>query len=829
MVDSHARRLEGIDLTHRPSSLPRAIASHLKHLGLTLILLACAGYTSTTAVSQTRRPQTVADAIETHRFSQDRKAKSVFVSPDKTRYVAMIVRGDIQNDGVWMDVLTGCLNSLDAAKPRLVTSLFTRGLPMAGPFLDQLSGPAALFVPGSNAPVWLSSTEIAFRWADDLGHNQVFELDLVSKRLSQLTKEATDVVSFIFGTNRSFVYEVEADYSPELSQKMINSGFSVKNQDAIALLSGVVDGTSILDLTMCRRFIAEHGDNGYRKKPIADSQAKCDLSLLYWGAKPISPDGHLVILNSMVRNVPAEWYGYRGHFAEYLKNAEQDPNGMQATFINDFVVVDLMSGIQRRLWQVPASGNPWSTVAWSPDSKSVLVAPTMLPVSVSDVAALEGDAVAIVDVQTGRYERIPVDPQVAANIVSTEWVAEDLITLVLRGGETLTYAKVKRQWRPATPGNTSSTDYHTDARGQRVVVDVHQSMNEPPVLVGVDLRTGQSSVLFDPNPALLQHFALGHVELIHWADAGGHRWEGRLYYPAHYRAGVRYPLVIQTHGYAGAHEFSIYGQGSPGGGVSLGPGWSVYLAQPLASRDIAVLQIGGPDDAMLEGDSDFVRTKHRALALGDAAQHLVDVGLADRAKVGIMGHSATGRVIEDALAFTDFPYAAAIAADHYQLNYSYSMQWGWDHDEGMPAPFGEDLAIWMDASPAFNVERIQTPLQLEVTSGGGNWAMLSSWEMFSRLRYLNKPVEYYVLPDIEHGSHLIQNPRQLLALQGRALDWWLFWLLSVEDPTDDKAVQYQEWRTLRAKHIADLARPRPPAMSWKSTPKITQPRAEGYW
>jgi hypothetical protein len=109
-------------------------------------------------------------------------------------------------------------------------------------------------------------------------------------------------------------------------------------------------------------------------------------------------------------------------------------------------------------------------------------------------------------------------------------------------------------------------------------------------------------------------------------------------------------------------------------------------------------------------------------------------------------------------------------------------------------------------------------LQLEVTSGGGKSAMLNSWEMFSRLRYLNKPVEYYVLPDIEHGSHVIQNPRQLLVLQGRALDWWLFWLLSIEDPAADKAPQYQDWRALKAKHIADLGRPKPPLRVWKSTP-----------
>ncbi len=801
-----------------PTLLRKAVTPPKCLSRLMMVSVACGTCLSATATPATRQPLTVADAIETARFQENRQGESVFVSPDGTRYVSMVVRGNIKSDGIWMDVLSGSLSSPDAAKPRLVTRLFTHGLPPTGPFLDQLSGSAALLIPGSNTPIWLSSAEIAFRWAGDGGHNQIFELNVLSNQLTQLTHEATDVVSFVVGPNRSLAYEVEAEYSPELSQNMIRSGFSIRSQDVVALLSGVVDGTSILDLTMCRRVVAVRVNDVYRATPVAGSQVKCDVSRLNWGGNLISPDGHLMILNTQVSQVPMEWSAYRGHFAEFRKNAEENPHGMDATFINEFVIVDLASGVRRRLWNVPVGNNPWSTVAWSPDSKTVLIAPTMLPVSVSDAAALEGNAVAIVDVQSGRYERIPVGLEVAANIVSTEWIAKDRITFVLRDGSAISYDKINRQWHPTASGNTPNSHYRTRAGAPRVVVDVHQDLNEPPMLVGTDVQEGQSSTLYDPNPALLERFALGHVELIHWVDTGGHRWEGRLYYPAHYHRGVRYPLVIQTHGYAGPHVFSIYGQGNPGGGVPLGPGWSVYLAQPLASRDIAVLQIGGPDDAWLEHDTDFEGTKSRAKTLGDAAENLVNIGLVDRTKVGIMGHSATGRVIEDALAFTDFPYAAAIAADHYQLNYAYSMQWGWEHDGGMPAPFGKDLAVWMDDSPAFNVERIQTPLQLEVTSGGGNSAMLSGWEMFSRLRYLNKPVEYYVLPDIDHGSHLIQNPRQLLALQTRALDWWLFWLKSEEDPAADKTAQYQEWRALRSQHIADLSRPRPPLRVWTSTP-----------
>jgi hypothetical protein len=70
--------------------------------------------------------------------------------------------------------------------------------------------------------------------------------------------------------------------------------------------------------------------------------------------------------------------------------------------------------------------------------------------------------------------------------------------------------------------------------------------------------------------------------------------------------------------------------------------------------------------------------------------------------------------------------------------------------------------------------------------------------MFSNLRYLGKPVELFVIPDIEHGVHVLQNPAQRLASEGGTVDWFCFWLKGEEDPNPAKAVQYVRWNKLRA-------------------------------
>ena len=74
------------------------------------------------------------------------------------------------------------------------------------------------------------------------------------------------------------------------------------------------------------------------------------------------------------------------------------------------------------------------------------------------------------------------------------------------------------------------------------------------------------------------------------------------------------------------------------------------------------------------------------------------------------------------------------------------------------------------------------------------------WEMFSRLRYLKKPVEFWVMPNAEFGVHNTQNPEQLIALQTRVVDWFRFWLNREESSDPLKLEKYDRWRALRELH-----------------------------
>lgn len=115
-------------------------------------------------------------------------------------------------------------------------------------------------------------------------------------------------------------------------------------------------------------------------------------------------------------------------------------------------------------------------------------------------------------------------------------------------------------------------------------------------------------------------------------------------------------------------------------------------------------------------------------------------------------------------------------------------------------PFGAGLAKWIERAPGFNAERVRTPL-LTIVQSTGMLDVLLKWELFARLRHLGKAVELYVMPDAMYGAHCTQNPKQILAVQQRSIDWFDFWLNGREDADESKVHQYERWRVLR-----DLAR-----------------------
>jgi len=709
------------------------------------------------------KPLTVADAIETTRFmqsarGQDPRGDGVFVSPDRQRYVIMLIRGDLKRRCNWVEILAGRLDSLEHAEPKRVALLSTDSLGSPDP---TFSVPAVTW-PGFNPPVWLpDSLRVAFYWPDSRDVVQLASLNVVTGEFVYLTHAARDVTSFDVSPTGGFLYTALVEHSRDASEELLRNGFTVKDDALLVdLLNGDVDGYGAFDRAHNVQWfsLAGLGENAQSIAPDTDR----------WG--PIVPavfssDGRQVLIQRSPSQIPQNWSRYteRG-FALHMSAYQVSPADLMARYIPQLFVVDRLSATMRPLWSAPAVlAN--TKAAWSPDGRSVLVGPTFLPTEHSDTAGIAGLAIAEVEAASGRYRQLKIpDDLMHQPVRALRWLGSNRIEVIYATSR-LQFTRASKEWKPAT-AIVDARQSPLETPAVRVVF--RQDANTPPVLYGTD-STGVERALLDLNPEL-KNFSLGHVEFIDWKDKQGRAWRGRLYHPVREpENGTRVPLVIQTHGYASPDQFSLYGKGNAPG---LGPGYSVYAAQPLANRGIAVLQIGDDEARSLIATPE--EPEAYASAYEGAVEYLAGRGLVDVNRVGLVGFSRTGWHVMYALTHSSFRYAAAITSDNMDGGYIQAALQNWSAEPSQDIgaePFGEGLKAWFERSPAFGIDKLTTPLRIQIES----WrveGLMGAWELYSRARYLHKPVELYVIPTTDRGSHGIQNPWQSYAAQQGAVEWF---------------------------------------------------------
>jgi dipeptidyl aminopeptidase/acylaminoacyl peptidase len=307
-------------------------------------------------------------------------------------------------------------------------------------------------------------------------------------------------------------------------------------------------------------------------------------------------------------------------------------------------------------------------------------------------------------------------------------------------------------------------------------VRVKQGLNEPPLVVATYKQ--ESRVIWDPNPQL-KNVDLGQATVYEWKDKEGREWRGGLFKPSGYKPGLRYPLVIQTHGFTESKFV-------PSGTLP-----SAFAARELAAAGIVVLQV--PDTVCVSGTPD--EGPCGASGYESAANQLVSEGLVDPERIGIIGFSRSCWSVMVMLTTTPLHLKAAsvtdgVMADYFQYMKTVDQGGGYDSMIGTP-PFGKGLQQWLKASPGFNLDKITAPLSVVAE---GPSSLLFMWGPYAGLRYLKKPVDLILL---NTRQHVLTNPAVRMASQGGSVDWFRFWLQDYEDPGLAKKEQYERWRGLR--------------------------------
>ena len=714
----------------------------------------------------------------------------VSLSPDGEHYVMRVVRGDVKRNGVWMELLVGDTASLaSASRLRPAAKLFSTGL--GPPFMSYLG--SQLDTANYASPLrWLDNEHVAFLWSDPRELRQVVSVNILTRQICWLTQHPTSVAQFAY-SDGVLVYNAQRRRPPP-DPAALRDGFVVpQHTDAYSVVRGDFSGDSVID----RRMNSEWFVRDNRRAPARQLQVTrrgYDLDVRH--RIVVSPLGRWALVDATPDDIPESWDHYtEPDLRNWIGEARRDPRAPSARNVHQWYLIDLREGSARPLLDAPTTGT--TDAAWSADGRFVVLAPTQLPVALRETDEAE-EAVVVVEVATGDVAVLPVVLPAMTELNTLRWRSEVEVELAERTeGRDRTAAQLRwhrfrfdgARWlrieAAGPPASAASLRF-----------EVRQDLNTSPRVVAVEPASARERLVLELNPSLGRDIALARVEHVSGELSSGVRWEGLLFYPRNKAANRRYPLVIQsTYGGGMSEEFTLYG---PQEGVGLGPApLAPYAGQLLAARGIAVLHLTVHVGEAFNTPQEAPTYQQ---AFEEVAAHFVVAGWVDPQRIGLLGFSRNGYYVEYTLTHSRFAFAAAIAADNWDPSY---FQQTLLSDVARTAavtgaePFGDGLLRWLERAPGFNVEKIRTPLRMVELSHGGAMGVLSKWELFSRLRYLNRPVEFYVMPQADRGAHNPQNPAQILGVQQGSVDWFDFWLNDREDPAPSKVLQYERWRRLR--------------------------------
>ena len=492
----------------------------------------------------------------------------------------------------------------------------------------------------------------------------------------------------------------------------------------------------------------------------------------------LSPDGAHLLIQTEAAHVSNTWSEYEDQFLK-MTYTPPVPNGGH-TGILQYELVDTVTGASQVLFDAPIPSFG-SEMAWSPDSKSVVVSDVYLPLNFDDPAerAMRKAQTFLVEFKIPSREFVKIS-QEDMRLLSWDPKTGDVVCDVGRIDSLTGKTTPKAYFRKS--GSTWSRASAEQTRVPQLPdIILDEGMNTPPHIVAIDSPTLRKSQVMDLNPQF-QDLSLARVEEITWKDARGNEVKGGLYWPPNYVEGKKYPLILQTHGWQSDRFWMD------------GPWTTAFAAQPLAGKGFFVVQLPDPDWHIWLTSSEAPRAM---AAYESAVEYLDRRGLIDRDRVGIIGFSRTYWYVTYTLTHCKHcHFAAAAIADGVDYSYFQYMAFSnvigeFEQVYGGP-PYGKGLSQWLKQSPAFLMDRIETPLRIQTL---GPESVLFDWHWYSGLSRLGKAVEMTYLPE---GTHILEKPWERMTSQQGDVDWFCFWLKGEEDPDPTKAEQYNRWRELRS-------------------------------
>lgn len=322
-------------------------------------------------------------------------------------------------------------------------------------------------------------------------------------------------------------------------------------------------------------------------------------------------------------------------------------------------------------------------------------------------------------------------------------------------------------------GWSYSRDYEQEqivaSRDGRSLIFAAQNSQHPTDLWIADLGFRRPHQLTHLNPHL-DTDGMGKAELVHWHSLNGDELSGALLLPSHYTEGTRYPLIVWLYGGRllsdEINNFGIIGVGQP------------YNLQLFATRGYVILA----PDAPLQLGTPMLGLAKTVLP---GIQKIVEMGIADPKRIGLMGQSYGGYSVLSLLVQSTL-FKAAIIGDGFGDLIGYYGEMDIDGsaygtaitETGQGLMGGEPWKYrdrYVENSPVFYLDRVETPLLIVHGGADTTVAPFLADEIFVMLRRLGKQVAYakYVGEDHVPSSW---SPENQADVGDRVVDWFNRWL-----------------------------------------------------
>ncbi|NAS30758.1 prolyl oligopeptidase family serine peptidase [Flavobacteriaceae bacterium R38] len=304
------------------------------------------------------------------------------------------------------------------------------------------------------------------------------------------------------------------------------------------------------------------------------------------------------------------------------------------------------------------------------------------------------------------------------------------------------------------------------SKNSNKLIFTRQSFEEFPNIRYTDLSFKKQTKISDANPQQ-SNYNWGTAELVNWTSLDGIELQGMLIKPENFDPNKKYPMIVNF--YERSSD-GLFNHRAPSPGRST-INYSFYTSRGYVIFNPDVhYRIGYPGESAYN-------------CVISGVTSLIEKGFVDKDNIGVQGHSWGGYQIAYLVTKTDIFKAAEAGAPVPNMISAYggirwwtglSRQFQYEHTQsrigGTP---WEYPARYIENSPIFNIDKINTPLLVMHNDADGHVPWYQGIEFFVSLRRLGKPSWFLNYNGEPHWPLKLQNRKDFNVRMAQFFDYYL--------------------------------------------------------